>query len=153
MINDNQWHNVATNVTAQVGAATSIRLRFRFDTIDNIANSTTGWHVDDISVCGETFNFCVQDDNTGDFIRFNSVTGEYFTQQCSTGFTAHGFGMVTTNGSVVTLQHFTTGTFNSVSVNTSTNTGSGAIRMRNGLSIVAYNIKDSNTTNNTCTCP
>jgi hypothetical protein len=153
LINDNQWHNAVANVTALVGAATSVRLRFRFDSIDNIANSTTGWHVDDISVCGEKFNFCVQDDVRGDFIRFNSVTGAYVTQQCSTGFTTEGVGVVTTNGSTITLQHFTTGKFNSVTVNTATNTGSAAIRTVNGLSIVAYNIKDTNILNNTCSCP
>jgi hypothetical protein len=153
LINDNQWHNVVANVTSLVGAATSVRLRFRFDSVDNIANSTTGWHVDDISVCGEKFNNCVQDDTTGDFIRFNSVTGAYVSQQCSTGFTTDGVGTVTTNGNTTTLTHFTTGKFNTVSVNNSTNTGTAAIRVRNGLSIVAYNIKDSNTLNNTCSCP
>jgi hypothetical protein len=95
----------------------------------------------------------VQDDTTGDFIRFNSVTGAYVSQQCSTGFTTDGVGTVTTNGNTTTLTHFTTGKFNTVSVNNSTNTGTAAIRVRNGLSIVAYNIKDSNTLNNTCSCP
>jgi hypothetical protein len=153
MINDNQWHNIVSNVTALVGAATSIRLRYRFDSVDNIANSTTGWHVDDISVCGEDFNFCIQDDKTKDFIRINTVTGHYISQQCSTGFMVEGFGTVTTNGCLVTVQENTTNRFNSVTVNTCTLTANGQIRTRNGLSIVAYNIVDSNTTNNTCTCP
>lgn len=50
--NDNQWHSLTTDISAAVGNATSIRLRFRFDSVDNIANSTTGWHLDDIQVCG-----------------------------------------------------------------------------------------------------
>jgi hypothetical protein len=153
LIDDNQWHNVSANVTAAVGAATSIRLRFRFDTIDSIANSTTGWHVDDVLVCGQPFNFCVQDDVTNDFIQFNSVTGVYVTRQCSTGFTAQGVGTVTTNGSIITLQQFSNGLFNTATVNTSTNTGSATIRAVNGLSIVAYNISDTNILNNTCACP
>ena len=153
LIDDNQWHNVAQNVTAVVGASTSVRIRYRFDTIDNIANSTTGWHVDDISVCGAAFNQCVQDDVTGDFIQFNSVTGVYTTRQCRTGFTFGGTGTITTNGSFVTLQDFGNGRFNSVTVNTATHTGSGFIRVVNGLSIVAYNINDSNTLNNSCACP
>ena len=153
LINDNQWHNRARDVTAQIGAAPSVRLRFRFDSIDNIANSTTGWHVDDIIVCGQPFNFCVQDNATGDYVQFNSVTGAYTTKQCSTGFTMGGVGTVTTNGSTITLTHNATGIFNKVTVNTTTHVGSAAIRVVNGLSIVSYNIKDSDTTNNTCSCP
>lgn len=153
MINDNQWHNLQLNVTSQIGAATSVRLRFRFDSIDNIANSTTGWHVDDISICGGAFNFCVQDNVKQDFVQFNSVTGAYTTRQCSSGFTTNGVGAVTTNGSTITLQHSASGTFNTVTVNTSTRTGTAAIRKRNGLSIVSYNISDTNIDNNTCSCP
>jgi hypothetical protein len=153
LINDNQWHNKAVDVTALVGAATSVRVRFRFDTIDNIANSTTGWHVDDVLVCGQPFNFCVQDDTTGDYIQFNTVTGVYVTKQCSTGFTAQGVGTVTTNGSTITLTQNGPNNFNSVTVDTSTHTGKAAIRVVMGLKIVAYNIGDSNYLNNTCVCP
>jgi hypothetical protein len=153
LINDNQWHNKAADVTAVVGAATSVRVRFRFDSIDNIANSTTGWHVDDVLVCGQPFNFCVQDNNTGDYIQFNSVTGVYVTKQCSTGFTAQGVGTVTTNGSTITLTQKGPNNFNTVTVDTSTHTGSAAIRVQMGLKIVAYNISDSNYLNNTCVCP
>jgi len=157
LINDNQWHNVSADVTAIVGAATSIRVRFRFDTIDNIANATTGWHVDDISVCGAAFNQCVQDDVTGDFIQFNTVTGAYVATQCHPPFgnpplTISGTGTITTNGSFVTLQDFGNGRFNTVTVNTANNTGSGIIRFVNGFSIVIYLINDSNTLNNTCAC-
>src|ERR1051325_10991053 len=75
LINDNQWHNIGINVS--VGSASSIRLRFRFDSIDNIANSTTGWHVDDITVCGQPFNICLQDDSGDNILQFNSNTGAY----------------------------------------------------------------------------
>jgi hypothetical protein len=153
LINDNQWHNVAADVTALVGAATSVRVRFSFDSVDNIANSTTGWHVDDIAVCGQAFNFCIQDDATGDYVQINTVTGAYSTKQCSTGFVAQGTGKVTTNGNTITLTDTTPPNFNTVTVNTSTHTGSAAIRVRSSLKIVAYNINDSNTQNNTCVCP
>ncbi|HKA20122.1 MAG TPA: hypothetical protein VKN18_17670 [Blastocatellia bacterium] len=157
LINDNQWHNASTNITANVGAATSIRFRFRFDSVDNIANATTGWHVDDISVCGAAFNQCVQDDVTGDFIEFNTVTGAYITQQChppfsNTPFTFSGTGTITTSGSFVTLTDFGGLKFNSVTVNTANHTGSGIIRVVNGFSIIIYQINDSNTLNNTCAC-
>ena len=153
LINDNQWHNIVANVTALVGAATSVRLRFRFDSIDNIANSTTGWHVDDLSVCGEEFNVCVQDDKTQDFVRVNTVTGHFVTQQCSSGFVFDGVGTVTTNGSVVTVTQNTTGRFNKITVDTAAHTGSASIRVVNGFTVKAYNITDSNTLNNTCGCP
>lgn len=153
LINDNQWHNVTANVTGLVGAATSVRLRFRFDSVDNIANSTTGWHVDDIAICGGAFNFCVQDTVRNDFIEFNSQTGAYFTRQCSTGFTTSGVGTVTTNGSTVTLTHNANPSFITATVNTSTRVGSASIKKVNGLSIVSYSIKDTNIDNNTCACP
>lgn len=153
LINDNQWHNVARDITAVVGAASSVRVRYRFDSIDNIANSTTGWHVDDVLVCGQPFNFCVQDDSTGDYIQFNTVTGVYITKQCSTGFTAQGVGTVTTNGNTITLTQKGPNNFVSVTVDTAAHTGNAGIRVVMGLKVVAYNIGDSNYLNNTCACP
>lgn len=152
LINDNQWHAVTANVTSLVGAATSVRLRFRFDSVDNIANSTTGWHVDDIQVCGQNTNFCIQDDVRGDFVKINTVTGEYLTQQCNTGFTAGGTAKVTTNGNTITLSENGGGRFNTITVNTVAHTGTAKIRIVNGLKVVAYDINDSNTQNNTCQC-
>jgi hypothetical protein len=152
MINNNQWHNVVKDVTANVGAATSIRLRFRFDSIDNIANSTTGWHVDDITVCGQAFNFCLQSDSGDNILQFNSITGAYSFIQCSSGFTQTGTGTVTTNGSTVTLIDNATDHFVSASVNTSTHTGSASVQKKTGNTLKAFNIKDSDTTNNTCAC-
>lgn len=153
LINDNQWHNVSVDVTAQIGSATSVQLRFRFDSVDNLVNSSTGWHVDDVLVCGQPFNFCVQDDSTRDYIQFNSVTGVYVTKQCSTGFTAQGVGTVTTNGSTITLTQKGPNNFNTVTVDTTAHTGTAAIRVQMGLKVVAYNIGDSNYLNNTCVCP
>lgn len=154
LINDNQWHNVATNITAQVGAATSVRLRFRFDSIDNIANSTTGWHVDDISVCGQDFNFCVQSDSGDNILRLNSVTGAYTFTQCSTGFTRTGVGTITANGCNISLQDNTFDHFVSASVDTCNNTGSASLKyLTPPRKVQAFNISDSNTLNNTCLCP
>jgi hypothetical protein len=153
LINDNQWHNVSVDVTAQVAAAPTVKLRFRFDSVDNLVNSSTGWHVDDILFCGQAFNNCVQDNNTGDYVQFNSVTGHYITKQCSTGFTAEGTGVVTTSGSTTTLKENGPIRFVTVSVNNTTHVGSASVKVKNGLSVVAYNISDSDTTNNTCICP
>jgi|GEM_PF-1643652 len=153
LINDNQWHNKAADITALVGAATSVNLRFRFDSVDNLVNSSTGWHVDDVLVCGQPFNFCVQDDSTGDYVQVNTVTGVFVTKQCSSGFTAQGVGTVSTNGSNITVTQKGPTNFSSITVNTSTHTGFATIRVQSGLKVVAYNINDSNTNNNTCVCP
>lgn len=156
LINDNQWHSVSADVTSVVGSATSIRVRFRFDSVDNIANSTTGWHVDDITVCGTSFNVCVQDNNTHDYLRLNTVTGEYTIHRCNSGPKAldiTGVGMVVTNGSIITFQHNTTDRFISGTINTSTHTGSVSVKLRQGLSIQTFSITDSNTLDNTCNCP
>jgi hypothetical protein len=153
LINDNQWHNRSLDVTALVGAATSVRLRFRFDTIDNIANATTGWHVDDIQVCGQPFNFCLQDDSNGNILQFNSLTGAYQFTQCSTGLILTGIGTVTVNGCNVQLNQNTTNRKVSATVNTCTNSGSALVVVKTPLRSTFYTISDSNTTNNTCTCP
>jgi hypothetical protein len=154
LINDNQWHNVSANISALVGAATSVRLRFRFDSIDNIANSTTGWHVDDISVCGEAFNFCLQSDSGDNILRFNSITGQYDFTQCSTGFTRSGIGTVTANGCNVSLQDNTGDHFVSASVDNCAHTGSATLTYKvSPLRLQTFSIKDTNTLNNTCTCP
>jgi hypothetical protein len=154
LINDNQWHNRGIDVTALVGAATSVRLRFRFDSIDNIANATTGWHVDDIQVCGQPFNFCLQSDSGDNILQFNSVTGAYTFTQCSTGFTRSGTGIVTANGCNVSLKDNTGDHFVSASVDNCAHTGSATLTYRvSPLRLQTFSIKDTNTLNNTCTCP
>lgn len=154
MINDNQWHNLARDITPQVGAATSVRLRFRFDSIDNIANSTTGWHVDDVLVCGQPFNFCLQSDDGNNILQFNSITGAYTFRQCSTGFTRSGVGTVTAMGSIVTLTDNAFDHFVSATVDITAHTGSASLKyLIPPRSVQAFNISDSNTLNNTCTCP
>src|SRR5262245_22245743 len=154
LINDNQWHNVSANVTALVGAATSIRLRFRFDSIDNIANATTGWHVDDIAACGQNFNQCLQSDSGDNILRFNTVTGEYTFEQCSTGFTRSGIGVITTNGCTVTLTDNTFDHFVSATVDTCAHNGNAKLTYKvSPLKLQTFNIIDPNTLNNTCICP
>lgn len=152
MTNDNQWHNVATDVTALVGAATSVRLRFRFDSVDNIANSTTGWHVDDITVCGQQFNFCLQSDSGDNIFQFNSITGAYTFTQCSTGTVISGTGTVTANGCTVTLVQNTGTQFVNATVNTCTHSGSAKVQQLSNKLVKSYNINDPDTTNNTCAC-
>lgn len=53
LINDNAWHTATVDLSPFVGAATSVRVRFRFDSVDSLFNSTTGWHIDDVQICGD----------------------------------------------------------------------------------------------------
>jgi hypothetical protein len=153
MINDNQWHNIATDVTALVGAATSVRLRYRFDSVDNIANSTTGWHVDDIVVCGQAFNFCLQSANGDNILQFNSITGAFEFRQCSTNTVITGTGTVTANGCTVTLQQNTGTQFVNATVNTCTHSGTASVQQKMDRTFRVFSINDTDTTNNTCACP
>lgn len=153
LINDNQWHNVSVDVTSQLGAATSARLRFRFDSVDTLVNSSTGWHVDDVLVCGQPFDYLVQDDSSGDYIKFNSVTGRFETKQCKTGFIAQGTAAVMTTGVTIMVQNTAGNLFIKVTVDLAARTAIVTVRVVRGLSIVAYDITDSNIDNNSGSCP
>ncbi len=153
MFNDNQWHNIGTDVTAVIGGATSINLRFRFDSVDNLVNSSTGWHVDDVLVCGNPFDVCVQDDTNGNILQFNSQSGNYIFTQCSNGTTITGTGTVTTSGCFITLVHNLASMRLSATVNTCQSTGNATLSMSIPRGVKILTIKDTDTTNNTCTCP
>ncbi|HKY05550.1 MAG TPA: HYR domain-containing protein [Blastocatellia bacterium] len=60
-INDNTWHSATVDLSPFVGMATSVRVRFTFDTVDSLFNSTTGWHVDDVKICGVPSDACATD--------------------------------------------------------------------------------------------
>lgn len=150
LIDDNQWHNIATDVTALVGNATSVTLRFRFDSVDNIANMTTGWHVDDVLICGEPFNACIQDDGNLDFLRFNTFTGDYQYTRYGVVIVT-GKAQITTRGNVVTLLD------NSPDRRFSAKIDGGVRQATASLQYfpLARNffITDRNTANDTCVCP
>jgi hypothetical protein len=150
LINDNQWHNVTRDVTAFVGMAGSVRLRFRFDTIDNTANTTTGWHVDDVQVCGSAFNACIQDDSNGSLLLYNSVTGQYQFNNCH-GTIVGGTGTLTVMGSITTLQDNRPDRRVLVRIDGAAKRATASIQLFSPSRL--FTITDRNTTNNTCTCP
>ncbi len=47
---------------------------------------------------------CIQDENNGNLLLFNSLTGAYKFMNCS-GIVLSGTGVLTRNGSIVTIQH------------------------------------------------
>jgi hypothetical protein len=52
-----------------------------------------------------TYNLLLQDDSTGNMLRWNSTTGQYLYSRCSDGFTLTGTGTVSSHGSTYTLTH------------------------------------------------
>ena len=151
LINDNQWHNIGADVTALVGAATSVRLRFRFDSVDNLVNSSTGWHVDDVLVCGNPFDVCIQDNNNGNTFQFNSITGLYLFTKCGPdGFTLTGTGVLGVKNGVLNLTHYTPDRRVQAFLYSNNRGTAGIQSPPNAFPI---SIIDSNITDNSCTCP
>jgi hypothetical protein len=150
LINDNQWHNAAADITALVGAAASVTLRFRFDTIDNIANSTTGWHVDDVVVCGNPFNACVQDDSSGSVLQYNSATGAYLFNDCH-GVLVSGTASLLVKGSTTTLQDYGPDRRVLAKIDRSVNKATATVQLFSPSRL--FTITDRNTADDTCSCP
>lgn len=144
-INDNQWHTVCKDLTGTFGFVTSVRLRFRFDSVDNIANSTTGWHVDDISICATP---SIQDNTNGNCLAINL---------CDNTYTWHTPGSGDFTGPLVITQSGNTIQFTSdVADPNRLSGGFDGRRTANARIFVpgvgAFTIADSNIDNNT-TCP
>ncbi len=94
---------------------------------------------------------CLQDDDSGDILQFNSCTGDYqFTRCGSGGFTLVGRGDISRSGNLLTLQDS----------KVSATVDMGPIAPRNTGSVVikptplgpTFFINDSDITNNTCSC-
>ena len=149
-INDNQWHNIARDITSLVGAATAVRLRYRFDSVDNIANSTTGWHVDDVAVCGSKFNLCIQDDSTGAVFKYSSITGDYLFDNCN-GTVVEGQGTLLVKGSVTTLTDNEPDRRVLMKVDRAVKRGTASIQLLSPSKL--FTITDRNTADDTCECP
>lgn len=150
LINDNQWHNKGADVTALVGAAPSVRLRFRFDSVDNIANSTTGWHIDDVLVCGQPFNVCIQDDSSHSVLNYNTVTGAYEFNSCQ-GTIVSGTGALIVKGSSTTLQDSKPDRRVLAKIDRATRKATASIQLFSPSRL--FTITDRNTADDTCTCP
>ncbi len=97
-----------------------------------------------------SFDICLQDDSSGDFLQINSTTGEYQFTKCGPGgFTLSRTGTVRIRGSVVTLQQ--NGPDVRVLATITGRRGVASIRVLS--SGTTFTITDRDTTNNTCMCP
>jgi uncharacterized delta-60 repeat protein len=100
---------------------------------------------------GDTnFDVCLQDDNSGNLLQVNSLTGEYQFSNC-TGLTLGGIGTVTKRGCTITLQHNAADRRINAKLDSCQNKGTASVQLFSTGAI--FSITDKNTANNTCTCP
>jgi hypothetical protein len=90
------------------------------------ANGGTGGTSNTVSVV--TFDKCMKDSTTGNFIQFSSMTGDYRFVQCSGGnATLTGTGTLNVNGNVVTIIDQKPDRKVTISFFTNTNTGHAVV--------------------------
>src|SRR5262249_2326107 len=100
-----------------------------------------------------TFDKCLKDDSTGNFIQFSSMTGDYRFVQCVGGSaTLVGTGTLTINGNVLSITDNKPDRKVSISFFTNTNTGTAAVTIifAPGVS-QTFMIRDTNP-NAVCAC-
>ena len=106
----------------------------------------------DTSVPLPSFDICLQDDSSGDFLQINSTTGDYQFIKCGPGgFTLSGTGTVRLRGSIVTLQQNGPDVRVSASIDNAAHRGVASIQVFSRGT--TFTVTDRNTINNTCTCP
>jgi len=101
---------------------------------------------------GGSAPICLQDDNSGDLLRFNSLTGEYLFTKCGAdGYSLSGRGSITRRGCSIELHNpQISATIDKCLINPHTR-GEAMIRLTPlGPTII---INDRNINNNTCACP
>lgn len=98
-------------------------------------------------------NICIQDNRSGDTLRFNSTTGQYVYTRCKDKLTLTGTGSVTTGGGLITLTDNRADRRISAGYNPGTLTGRANVTL-----ILAKGVFQAITLNKTnpfasCTCP
>jgi hypothetical protein len=99
------------------------------------------------------FNVCLQDDRVGNSLQINSTTGDYVFNNCDTNSTLSGRGTITIQGCVLTLTHRTTDRNLRASVDTCLQRGNAVLSAFPPGSFSITGIEDSNTADNTYSCP
>ena len=107
---------------------------------------------DDIALVrylSSSFDICIKDDGSDNFLEVNLTTGDYRFTSCS-GLTLSGTGVLEQRGSVITLRHNASDRRLLANINTVANKGTASIQ---ALSQGArFAITDRNTADNTCRC-
>jgi|GEM_PF-560712 len=97
-----------------------------------------------------SIDVCLQDDSSGNILKFNSPTGVYQFTVCN-GVTLSGTGIVTIHGGVITLQDYASDHRVLASVDTTVKKGTAAIQLFSPAT--TFTIADRNIENNSCACP
>jgi uncharacterized delta-60 repeat protein len=98
---------------------------------------------------GPDFDYCLQDDSSGNLLQINTETWEYQFTNCA-GLTIGGTGILTKRGSLITLQHNGSDRRVMATIDTSTNKATASVQLfSQGRT---FTITDRNITNNTCAC-
>jgi hypothetical protein len=92
---------------------------------------------------------CLQDDSSGNLLRFSSITGHYQFNNCR-GFAISGTGSLIRRGGIITLQDMAQDRRVLARIDTSVGKGAASIQVLSQST--AFAITDRNTTNNTCVC-
>lgn len=98
------------------------------------------------------FDVCIQDDVSGDFLLFNSFTGDYqFTRCGPSGFTVSGKGTITRTGCLLKLADARIMATVDRCIIAPLNMGS--VKFKPNPIAPVFLLNDSNIANNTCVCP
>src|SRR5262249_425750 len=116
----------------------------------NCTATDTGGRTASCSFKVTVFDVCLQDNASGDFLVFNSFTGEYLFTRCATGFTLAGIGKITRTGCLTKLTEAKIEATLDRCIIAPLNRGSATIKP-NPIGGWFY-INDTNTANNTCMC-
>src|SRR5215813_5003333 len=130
-------------INLTTGAATPIAMIGVNETVHDIAIGRASQ--------GTGADVCLQDDDSGDILQFNSCAGDYQFNRCGAGgFTLIGRGEISRVGNLLTLQDSKVSATVDVGPIAPRNTASAVIK-RTPLG-PTFLINDSDTTNNTCSC-
>lgn len=147
------WLSETTSTTATFTGQLGSQYAFYSVAQDRVGNVENPPPTPHTSTVLQQFDFGIQDDRTGDFLLFNSLTGDYFVTQCGPfGFSATGRGAVSRRGHTVNLAaqlvtalveqaHFGASTF------------FGEARVRRTAVTAPFPIVDRTLSNNTWRCP
>ena len=98
------------------------------------------------------FDVCLQDDATGNLMRWNSATGDYMFTQCGRkGFTLGGRGKINRDSCSNNLEDLGPARSVRATLNFCSNSGSASIQVF--PTGPAFMVSDANTLKSTCSCP
>jgi uncharacterized delta-60 repeat protein len=95
------------------------------------------------------YDLRLQDENTGNTLKLNSVTGEYQFKKCG-GITLGGTGTVKQRGCTITLEHNLADRRTAVKVDTCQNKGSASVQLLSSNAVFSISDRNIRSTNTVC---